>query len=582
MSEKQIDSQILSRFYRDEARGYLSKILLAGFFMVIAAAATTLSAWIIQYVIDDIFIDKNAALVLPVALGIAAIYMVKGGATYFSSAILAGVSASVSAHMRVKMMKSILAREVRFFDTHETADLINRISNVTRSAGELVRTVANAAMKDGLTVLFLVGYMFSIDWVLSLVTFVIAPIGIWGVQLISRRIRGAVSSEFQQNSTFMQLLYERLAGIRLVKAFQIEDETKEVLDETVENLRERAVRIARVSALSSPLMETLGGIVVALMIVYAGWSVISQGNSPGEVFSFIIAFLSAYEPIKRLASLRVNLVKYSIPLGFYYEILDEEPRQRDGDLDLQVSAGEIEFRDLQFTYEDGVSALNGVSFTAPAGKVTALVGRSGSGKSTLFSLLQRFYDPQSGDIRIDGQVIQDGKIKDLREALALIPQDTVVFTGTIAENIAIGDLNASREAIEAAGRAAHMDEFVSQMADGYDTRLGDGEASLSGGQKQRLSIARAILRDAPILMLDEATSALDSNSEAIVQQAIAEASEGKTTLVIAHRLSTIRDADQIVVMDQGRVIETGSHAELVKLGGVYKELHDLQFSRAEG
>ncbi len=579
MSENQIDAVILKRFYREEVRPFRGGVLIAMFFMAITAITTALSAWIIKLVIDDIFIAQNATMLWPIAFGIGMIYVIKGVATYAYSAKLAEISATLAATMRTKMISHVIARDIRFFDTHESSDLINRISNVTRSAGDLVRVVATAAMRDLLTVLFLVILMFSLDWKLTLATLLVAPLGIWGVQQITRRIRGAVAAEFAKTSEFMQLLYERFMGIRLVKAFQVEKHTVKVLDETVTSLRDRATRIGRVAALSSPLMESLGGLLMALMIVYAGWSVMNTGNTPGEVFSFIMAFLSAYEPIKRLANLRVDLVKFAIPLGFYYEILDKPAHQRGGDEALEVKNGEIRFEDVHFSYEGDVPALDGASFTAPAGKITALVGRSGSGKSTLFSLLQRFYDPGRGCILIDGQNIEKARIQDVRAGLALIPQDTVVFTGSIAENISIGNLVASRDAIEAAGRAAHMDEFLKDMPGGYDTRLGEGEASLSGGQKQRLSIARAILRDAPILMLDEATSALDSNSEAIVQKAIHHASKGKTVLVIAHRLSTIRDADKIVVMEKGRVAEEGTHAELMAKAGIYKELHDLQFSQ---
>lgn len=579
MKKSTIDIDILKRFYSEEATPFLRNILWSIFFMAISALTTAASAWIIQFVIDDIFISQNSALLTTIALGIALIYIVKGASTYFYSAILATVSASISANMREKIIASIMSRDMKFFDTQESSDLINRTSIVTKSAGELVRAVATSAVRDILTVVFLLALMFWIDWKLTLGTFLIAPFAIWGVQQISRNIRAAIETDFKKTSQFMQILYERLNGIRLVKAFQIEGQTVDVLDQTIATLRDRQIRIARVSALSSPLMESLGGILLAGVIIYAGWSVINMGASPGEVFSFIIAFLSAYEPIKRLAALRVNIVKYSLPLTFYYKILDYPRKQRDGEGNLSVTEGEIEFKEVEFAYKKGTPALSGATFKAEAGKTTALVGLSGSGKSTLFSLLLRFYDPQKGEIKIDGQVTKDCVIKDVRKAIALIPQDTVVFTGTIAENIAIGDLEATREEIEAAGKAAHMDEFVNDMPKGYDTPLGEGQGSLSGGQKQRLSIARAILRNAPILLLDEATSALDSNSEAIVQKAIADASENKTTLVIAHRLSTIRDADKIVVMDKGRVAQEGTHDELIEQGGIYKDLYDLQFSK---
>ncbi len=578
MAKGSIDFGLIKRFIKSEFRPYKGLGAIAVAFMVLVAITTVLSTWILQVVIDDLFNQERTDLILPVAIGIIVIYLIKGGATYGYSVILSKISAGLAATMRRSVLAKLLRQDIPYFDQHETADIVNRITNVTKSAGDLIRVLLTSAMRDALTVIFLVAFMIYTDWKLTIFTFLIAPPVIWGVSFITKRIRSSVATEFTMTSHFMTLLYERLAGIRLIRSFSNEYETQEHFDQTIDNLQSRAVKIANTSALSSPLTEALGGVAVAGIISYAAYAIIAGYNTTGAIMAFILAFINAYEPIKRLANLRVNLVKQMVPLSYYYELVDQQPQQLFGDEDLSSQASEIEFKDVTFSYEEGASALNGVSFTVPAGKVTALVGRSGSGKSTLFSLLQRFYDLETGAINVDGKELGCLSKLALYGAIAAIPQETTIFTQSIADNIAIGSPDASREDIEKAAKAAHMEDFIKAMPNGFDTMLGEGNASLSGGQKQRLSVARAILKDAPILLLDEATSALDSESEAIVQKAIQSATSGKTVIVIAHRLSTIRDADQIVVMDQGKVVEIGTHTELLKkTDGIYTMLNKLQF-----
>ena len=578
MARGSIDFGLIRRFVKHEFSPHVARALFAVGFMVIAAIATTASAWIIQYVIDDLFVSKRADLIWMIAGAIMVIYVSKGAATYGYNFVLARISASLSATMRRRVLGKMLDQDIAFFDQNETADLVNRISNVTKSSGDLVRVLMMSAMRDGLTVVCLIVFMLYKDWLLTLLTFAIAPPIIGGVTLISKRIRNSVSGEFENTSHFMTLLYERLAGMRLIRSFRNESETLGQFETTIDNLEERAVKIARVSALNSPLMEALGGIAVAIIIIYAGFAIIDGRSTAGEVVAFILAFVSAYEPIKRLASLRVDLVKFSIPLGYYYDLIDQSPAQCFGEESLPTTLLPVSFENVHFSYADGPPALNGVSFEAPAGKTTALVGRSGSGKSTLFALVQRFYDQTGGSIKLGGVDIRELSKDALARTIATIPQETTLFTASIAENIAIGKPDATMAQIESAAHAAHMGEFLKNMPEGLSTMLGEGHVSLSGGQKQRLSVARAILKDAPILLLDEATSALDSESEAIVQKAINHAASGKTVLVIAHRLSTIKDADQIVVMEQGQAVENGTHAELKKQkSGIYAMLHDLQF-----
>ncbi len=578
MIPKFTDIQLLKRFVRTEFWPHIRTTLVAVFFMIITAISTTASVWILQYVIDGVLVKKQLEMVWLVAAGVVLIYVIKGLATFGYSAILGVISAKLSASMRSKAVKRILAQDVSYFDQNETADLVNRVSNVTKSAGDLVKLITTAAMRDFLTVVFLIAFMFYTDWLLALLTFLIAPPVVAGVTLLARRIRNSVRDEFEFTSSFMRELYEKFSGIRLIKSMRAEILVAQKVQGVLANLEARGIRIARISAFNSPLMEALGGFAVAAMILYAGYSVVRGDNTAGEIMAFILAFVSAYEPIKRLATIRVDFVKYLVPLGFYYEIIDRESQQHFGQNMASLGNYSVEFDRVKFSYRAGdVNALSDVSFCALNGQTTALVGRSGSGKSTVLALLQRFYDPSEGAIKIGGEEIAMLSEASLRSLIAYIPQDTTIFTDTIANNIAIGVPDATREQVEAAAEAAYMSDFISLMPNGLDTKIGEGGHSLSGGQKQRLSIARSILKDAPILLLDEATSALDSEAETMVQKAIKAASLNKTVIVIAHRLSTIRNADQILVLNEGQVVEIGNHDELLnRPQGIYAKLHTLQ------
>jgi ATP-binding cassette subfamily B protein len=338
--------------------------------------------------------------------------------------------------------------------------------------------------------------------------------------------------------------------------------------------------MARLDALTVPMMETLGGFAVAIAVVYGGWRVIATGQDPGAFFSFVTALLLAYDPARRLARFNVHFQQSMVGVKMVYDLLDEQPSPAESAAGrrLEVRAGRIAFEDVSFAYFPGAerSALEGLSFEAEPGEVTALVGPSGGGKSTVFALLSRLYLPQSGRIMIDGQDLADCSVESVRRAMAPVSQDTFLFETTIRENLRMGRLDATDAEIEAAARAAHAHDFIVEQPDGYDTQVGEGGSRLSGGQRQRISIARAMLADAPILLLDEATSALDSESEAKVQEALERLMGGRTTLVIAHRLSTVRNVHRIHVIDRGRVVESGTHDELLARGGLFARFHEMQ------
>lgn len=577
MEKMPADFSAIRRLLVKEFAPYRLLAVFALIFLAIASLSAALAAWMMKFIIDDIFIAKDAQMVIWVCLGIAAIYLSKGITTYIAEVLLARVSALVTADMRQKVIDSLLNQDMSFYAKTETADLVNRISNATQSTAMLIRLLITSGTRDLLTAVFLFGYMIYLDWILTISTLIIAPTVIWAVGRITRRIRDRMQSEFEWNSHFMQLLYERFQGIGLIKAFGAEEPTQRIFDDTITTLRRRAFAIGRLSAMSSPMMEMLGGFAVAAIIAYAGYAVISLNATPGEFMSFLVAFVMVYEPVKRLTRFRVELVRYVVALNYYYELIDTKPKQISGDKDYLGTLPQVRFHNVDFAYEPSTPVLKKLNFVAEAGKMTAIVGSSGAGKSTIFHLLQRMNDPQFGQIFIDDIPIEELKISALRKLIAPIPQDTIIFTDSIENNITFG-LDYTQDAIEKAEIAANMDEFLQKLPQKGQTLIGDGYSALSGGQKQRLSIARAFLKNAPLLLLDEATSALDSHSEAKIQKAIKQVSQGRTVIVIAHRLSTIRHADKILVMDKGELVEEGNHDELMALNGAYAALAKQQFA----
>ena len=439
--------------------------------------------------------------------------------------------------------------------------------------------------RDLITLVGLVIVMVSKDPLLSLVAVIIAPPLVLSLRYISRRIRSATRESVVLNSRVLGAMQEAIQGVTVVKAFTMEEQISKHSAELIRAAEERSNRIARLSERTSPLTETIAGFAISGVVAYASYRLIYSGELPGSFIAFITALLLAYDPARRLARLQVSLERAVVNARMIYEILDTEPKQAD-DPDageLTVSAGRIEFEDISFAYEGGEKVLDHVSFVAEPGRMTAFVGPSGAGKSTLINLLPRFYDAGEGRILIDGVDINTVTKASLRANIAYVSQQPYLFDGTIGDNIRYGRPEATDAEVEEAARRAQAHDFILAQPKGYDTPLGENGANLSGGQRQRVSIARALIRNAPILLLDEATSALDNESEAAVQKALETAMAGRTVLVIAHRLSTIYKADKIIVMQNGRVVESGTHEELLdEPGGIYTRLQKLSGDREAG
>jgi subfamily B ATP-binding cassette protein MsbA len=576
---------VLKRVFAENGRDYLGQYALASLLLIVIAATTAFSAWIMRDVVDEIFARGRADLIVGICTAILVAFIIRGIATYGQGVILAKIGNSLVARYQRRIFDHLMKLGVGYFADTRSGHLAAQINQNVTGIRDLMSLTVTSVARDAVTLIALVIVMISQDWLLSLFSLLIGPPLAIAVAVLMRKLRRATRQSIEVNAHVIGSMQEATQGIQVVKAFTMEEQLSQKLGALISDAERHANKIARVSERLNPITETLAGIVVAAVIAYSGWRAIYQQVPPGAVFAFITALLLAYDPVRRLARLQVGLERALVNARMIYEILDIEPRQGDvpGAKELVVSRGEVAFDSVTFAYVDCINVLDRVSFTADAGKTTALVGGSGAGKTTLTSLLLRFHDLHAGRIAIDGQDIAQVTKDSLRRSIAFVSQQPYLFEGTIRDNIRYGRPDATDAEVEAAARIAHADDFIRQQASGYDTPLGENGATLSGGQRQRLSIARAVVREAPILVLDEATSALDNESEAQVQAALADIMKGRTTIVIAHRLSTVVNADRIVVLDGGMVAEEGAHRDLLQRpGGIYARFHRVQDDKGLG
>ncbi|WP_296588433.1 ABC transporter ATP-binding protein [Roseibium sp.] len=574
--------QTVKRLLSENIRDYLPRYLLAFLFMGLVAASTAASAWIMKDVINEVFINRDKMMIYIIAGAVIFIFTIKGASTYGQMVVLSRVGNAIVADLQQKLFRRLTEQDLAYFDRMSLPELAIRVNTGAASARAVIELIVLSLGRDVLTLIGLIAVMIIQDPVMSLLALVIMPPIVIAVSVLVRRVKTYAKRQVVSNAKIGATLQETVLGVRIVKAFGLEPVMHKRMAGSVAEVQHQSNKIASLMARTSPLMETLGGFAIALVIFYGGYSVVEMGKDPGAFFAFITALLLAYDPARRLARLNVDLSKKVVGARLMYELIDEQPEleQIDNAPELKVEGGQVNLDDVHFSYGEG-AALNGLTFVAESGRTTALVGASGAGKSTVFALIERFYDPQSGDISIDGQPIKSVSSESLRKHIAYVGQDSYLFNISLRDNIAVGKPSATQAEIEAAAQAANAHDFISDLPDGYDSLAGEGGGRLSGGQKQRIAIARAMLRDAPILLLDEATSALDAESEAKIQTALEKLMVGRTTLVIAHRLSTVRHAHKIHVMDQGRVIESGTHDELFEHDGIYRRLCELQFQSAK-
>ncbi len=569
---------LVRRLLVDEALGHWRRYLLAFVLMGVAAAGTALSAYLLGKMTNEAYVDRDYHGVVVIGLLAIVIFTIKGMATYGSAVILSSIGNRIVADNQRRMFDKLLRENIGFFADRHSSEFVARLTTGAAAVSQVINLLITAIGRDLMSLIGLSIVMVIQDPVMSLAGFITAPPALLFLRTLIRRVRGIAWMKFAGGTHIIETMQEALQGMRMVKAFSLEDEMRRRLAASVADVERESNKMARVANRASPLMETLGGLAVALALMYGGYRVIETGATPGEFISFLAAFLLAYEPAKRLARLNLDLSSNLVGVRVLYEVIDSPPGEPSDDHlpPIKLAAARLEFADVHFAYHAGTPVLRGMSFIAQRGKVTALVGPSGGGKTTVLNLIMRFYDVDSGAILIDGQDIAKVSRRSLRREIAHVGQIVHLFRGSIRDNIALGKLGASEAEIIAAAKAAHAHDFILGLPAGYDTRVGEYGLQLSGGQRQRISVARALIKNASIILLDEATAALDSESERHVQEAIGELCKGRTTLIIAHRLSTIMHADCILVVEGGVVVESGPHEELLCKGGRYASFYRLQ------
>lgn len=573
--------KMYSRVWREYIADKWKWLTLAVILMIVAASFDALLVRQLKPVFDEVFIDKNRASLGTIGLTILVLYLLKGVFSYSQSVVMTKLSIRVIADMQRDIFKRLIRMDNAFFQNHSTGEIITRFTSDVAMVKDAVLNSLTTFIKDSASVVFLVVLMFFQSLEMACVVFFVFPLGIYPVAVCGRKMRKKTKKNQEANEGFFNLLSQSFNGIKIVKSYCTENDEYKELDKTIVKMNKLSFSMACLHALQSPLMEFFGGIAMAATLGYGGWQIMQGNMSPGNFMVFLLAIVAAYKPMKNIANLHMRMQMGVASMLRLYAMLDIVPaiREMPNAEKLNVEKGKIEIKNVSFSYDGEREVLHNVSLTVNPDETVALVGHSGSGKSTLINFLPRFYDPQQGQILIDGQDIRQVTLESLRRQTAYVSQDVILFNDTVKNNIRYGSPDAADEQVVAAAKAAAAHDFIMNLENGYDTVLGEHGSGLSGGQRQMISIARAMLKNAPILLLDEATSALDSQSEHIVQKSLEKLMKGRTSIVIAHRLSTIIDADRICVFNDGEIVEQGTNEELLALDGIYAQLYKIQFMK---
>jgi len=572
---------LIKRLFIEHVRKHVSWLIIALSLMMVVAGTTAGLAFLMETILDDVFTAKSKQSLYFAASIVMSLFVAKGLATYGQTVIMSFVGQRILADLQKSMFGHLVNGDLSFFHNHSSGALIAHFINDVEKMRGTVAGVITAIGRDSLTLIFLIGVMFYQDWLLTLASFFAFPTAILPLVKIGKKIRKVSANTQNEIGQFTTLLNETFTGIRHVKAAGMEDYEKSRASTLIEKVFKLVFRAARTKAAAYPIMETLGGTAIVIVICYGGWQVIEGTRSTGTFFSFVTALLLAYDPVKKLVNLNAQLQEGLAATERVFKVLDVHPKIVDQPNALRVdeAKGNIIFENISFSYLKNVPLIDKISLTIKKGQTVALVGHSGAGKTTILNLICRFFDPASGRITLDGTDIRKITMSSLRSNLALVSQDVTLFNDTIKENIAYGTKETALPEIQKAAKHAAAHDFIMELPDGYDTMIGENGVKLSGGQRQRIAIARAMLKNAPILLLDEATSSLDTKSERAVQEALSNLMQNRTTIVVAHRLSTIQSADLIHVIDEGRIAESGNHEELLQLNGAYAKLYEIQFSK---
>ena len=569
---------LIRRLVTEQGISHWRRYLIAFALMAVAAGATAGATYVLGQVINQAYIDKNVRGIAILSGVTVILLFIKGVSTYGHAVILSKISNAILASNQRRLFAKLMSENIAFFSARHSSEFLARLTAGAKSITDVLNMLINAIGRDLLMLVSMIGVMVVQDPILSFIGLVVVPPAMLMLRKLVKRIKGLAYHQFTGTADIMETMQESLQGIRTVKAFTLEDAMQRRIDENIGIVERNANKMARVSNRSNPLMEMLGGFAVAGCLLYGGYSVVALGATPGQFFTFMTAFLMATEPAKRLARLNIDLNSQLVGARMLLEVVDSPASELSDDDKpaLKLTDARIELRDVSFAYRPNEVVLDRMSFVAEPGKVTALVGPSGGGKSTVLALLLRFYEATEGDIIIDDQTISQVSRRSLRSQTAYVGQDVYLFRDTVRANIAFGREGASEAEIIEAAKAACAHDFIMGFPLGYDTPVGEHGTQLSGGQRQRIAVARALLKNAPIILLDEATAALDSESEKQVQEAIEHLCQNRTTIVIAHRLHTIMHADTILVVEAGEIVERGRHDELLRRGGRYASFFRLQ------
>ena len=576
------NSEILKRLYKDYTTKYLNKMFLALIFAIVLAGSTSSVAYLLDPAIEKIFLNKDTTLILVIPFLIIIAFGTKGLSLYGTKIIMIRISEEIRKTLQMDMMKALIKADTHFIEKKHSGKIITNLINDVNFMTGLVSVAILNLFKDTLTLIGLLSVMFYQNWKLSLIAIIMIPLASFFANLLGKRITKVTTQSMDQTGLVNTYLIEIFKNHKLIKIFQKESYETARADEGLKVLMNKSKKLNEIYARSSPIMEALTGIMIAVLIYYSGHLIVKDQLGIGNFFSFLAAMMLAYQPVRSLATLNLTInqglagARRILPIIDLKEKISEDPKLNK----INLNEGNIEFNKINFTYnEEDRAVLQDINLTISGGKMTSLVGHSGAGKSTILNLIPRFYEPQSGDIKIDDQSIYSRRLSSLRNNISLVSQETTLFDDTVLNNIKYANLDATDEQIKEAAKLSRSEEFIEMLPKKYNTLIGENGIRLSGGEKQRLSIARAILKKSKIILLDEATSSLDAETEQKIQDAINYLTKGRTTLVIAHRLSTILNSNKIYVIDNGKVTGEGKHDELLKNSEIYKNFYEKQIQK---
>ena len=573
--------EILLRLFNSYVKKYLYKLIFALFLSLLVAGSTGAIAWLLDPAVKKIFVDQDKTMMLLIPIAIALAFTVKGASLYTARTILIHISNNVVKIMQTQLASCILKSDISTIESKHSGKYIAHFFYDVSQVSQLVGSGILNLMKDSLTLIVLVGLMFYQNWKLALFASIMMPLAAIVAKSLGKRINKAVTESTKIEGNLISYLSEVIKGTRMIKIYQQENFE---FDRSAKKIDERAniqIKIGKILIRATPIMEVLTGIMIAAFIYYSGFMIASGQMQINNFFSFLTAMMLAYQPIRSLATINMLFNQGAVGADRVFNVLDAEPsiKEISSDSDLNIIKGDIKFEEVSFSYPNTLEhALKNINISVEGGTTVALVGHSGAGKSTIINLLPRFYDPKKGVVYIDKQNISSVTLSSLRKNISMVSQDIILFDDTVRANIAYANMNASEDEIKKACDFAAATEFIEKLPQTFETIIGENGIRLSGGQKQRISIARAVLKNSPIILLDEATSSLDAVSEEKVQNAVINLTKNKTTLVIAHRLSTIIRADKIIVVNQGQIVDIGTHNELLKNSMIYKNLYSKQLS----